>query len=88
VDKRPGFKHVAPQIETHRSDDQPEDGRHTEGRKMFVRGMKPVEWITPTQHTAWLSDHLPVYGEAAGGVRRFFTSIRPQMTRRSRFLSL
>jgi endonuclease/exonuclease/phosphatase family metal-dependent hydrolase len=27
--------------------------------KMFVRGMKPVEWITPTQDTAWLSDHLP-----------------------------
>jgi endonuclease/exonuclease/phosphatase family metal-dependent hydrolase len=27
--------------------------------KMFVRGMKPVEWIQPTQETAWLSDHLP-----------------------------
>ena len=27
--------------------------------KMFVRGMKPVEWIQPTQDTAWLSDHLP-----------------------------
>ena len=27
--------------------------------KMFVRDMKPVEWITPTQDTAWLSDHLP-----------------------------
>jgi hypothetical protein len=26
---------------------------------MFVRGMKPVEWIQPTQETAWLSDHLP-----------------------------
>ncbi|HEV3104811.1 MAG TPA: endonuclease/exonuclease/phosphatase family protein [Trinickia sp.] len=27
--------------------------------KMFVRGMQPVEWIAPTQETAWLSDHLP-----------------------------
>ena len=27
--------------------------------KMFVRGMKPVEWIQPAQETAWLSDHLP-----------------------------
>jgi endonuclease/exonuclease/phosphatase family metal-dependent hydrolase len=27
--------------------------------KMFVRGMQPVEWIQPTQETAWLSDHLP-----------------------------
>jgi len=24
-----------------------------------VRGMKPIEWIPPTQETAWLSDHLP-----------------------------
>jgi endonuclease/exonuclease/phosphatase family metal-dependent hydrolase len=27
--------------------------------KMFVRGMTPVEWFTPAQETAWLSDHLP-----------------------------
>lgn len=27
--------------------------------KMFVRGLKPVQWIVPTQDTAWLSDHLP-----------------------------
>ncbi|WP_341313631.1 endonuclease/exonuclease/phosphatase family protein [Paraburkholderia sp. IMGN_8] len=27
--------------------------------KMFVRGMQPIEWIQPTQETAWLSDHLP-----------------------------
>jgi endonuclease/exonuclease/phosphatase family metal-dependent hydrolase len=27
--------------------------------KMFVRDMHPVEWIPPTQETAWLSDHLP-----------------------------
>lgn len=27
--------------------------------KMFVRDMKAVEWIKPTQDTAWLSDHLP-----------------------------
>ena len=27
--------------------------------KMFVRDMKPIEWIQPAQETAWLSDHLP-----------------------------
>lgn len=27
--------------------------------KMFVRGLKPVEWLVPTQDTAWLSDPLP-----------------------------
>ena len=27
--------------------------------KMFVRDLRPVEWIQPTQETAWLSDHLP-----------------------------
>jgi len=27
--------------------------------KMFVRGMTPLEWMTPGRKTAWLSDHLP-----------------------------
>ncbi|WP_254067867.1 endonuclease/exonuclease/phosphatase family protein [Burkholderia sp. L27(2015)] len=27
--------------------------------KMLVRGLTPVEWLVPSQKTAWLSDHLP-----------------------------
>ncbi len=27
--------------------------------KMFVRGMRPIACVQPTQETAWLSDHLP-----------------------------
>jgi endonuclease/exonuclease/phosphatase family metal-dependent hydrolase len=27
--------------------------------KMFVRGLRPVEWLAPDGRAAWLSDHLP-----------------------------
>ncbi len=36
--------------------------------KMFVRGMKPIEWdFRRRQETAWLSDHLPVVWRGGAG---------------------